>query len=148
MRRALLAVPFIMMACGKAETPAADSAAPAAAPAALTDADVSGTWTGTAMMEGTDSVIAHWTQVCSTGTCRGTSQENPDTVVSTYVIAADSSIGTSQPFADKTMGGVMLIDNWVVRVMGNQATGTGKFTLASKPDSVVMRYRIVGSKAP
>ncbi len=147
MRRLLLAVPF-MIACAKAETPAADSAAAAAAPAALTDADVSGTWTGTAMMEGTDSVVAHWTQVCASGTCRGTSQENPDTVVSTYVIAADSSVGTSQPFAEKSMGGVMLVDNWVVRVMGMQATGTGKFTLASKPDSVVMRYRIVGSKAP
>ena len=147
MRRLLLAVPF-MIACAKAETPAADSAAAATAPAALTDADVSGTWTGTAIMEGTDSVVAHWTQVCGTGTCRGTSQENADTVVSTYVIAADSSVGTSQPFADKSMGGAMVVDNWVVRIMGNQATGTGRFTLASKPDSVLMRYRIVGSKTP
>jgi|SRR5687768_3655021 len=145
MRRLLWAVPFLI-ACGGAETPPADSAA--AAPAALTDADVTGTWTGTAIMEGTDSIVAHWTQVCGGGTCRGTSQENPDTVVSTYVLAADSSMGTSQPFVDKTMPGVQLIDNWVARISGNQVTGTGRFTLAAKPDSVVMRYRIVGSKAP
>jgi hypothetical protein len=146
--RLLLALPFLI-ACGGAETPPADSAAAAAAPAALTDADVSGTWTGTAMMEGTDSIVAHWTQVCGGGTCRGTSQEAPtDTVVSTYVLAADSSVGTSQPFTDKNMPGVQLIDNWVARISGNQVTGTGRFVLASKPDSVVMRYRIVGSKAP
>ena len=147
MRRLLLVVPF-MIACAKAETPSADSAAAAAAPAALTDADVTGTWTGTAMMEGTDSVFAHWTQVCGSGTCRGTSQESPDTVISTYVITADSSMGTSQPYAEKSMGGVKLIDNWVVHISGNQVTGTGMMKLAEKPDSVVMRYRFVGSKAP
>ena len=145
MRRLLWAVPFLI-ACGGAETPPADSAA--AAPAALTEADVAGTWTGTAILEGTDSIVAHWTQVCAGGTCRGTSQEDPDTVVSTYVLEADSSRGVSQPFENTTMPGVMLIDNWVARVSGNQVTGTGRFTLAAKPDSVVMRYRIVGSKAP
>ena len=145
MRRYLFLVPFIF-ACAKAETPPADSAA--AAPAALTDADVSGTWTGTAIMEGTDSIISHWTQVCSSGTCRGTSQESPDTVVSTYVLEADSSRGTTQPFADKTMGGIMVTDNWVARVSGGQVTGTGMFKLADRPDSVLVRYRFTGTKAP
>ena len=148
MRRFLLALPFII-ACAKSETPPADSAAAAVAPAALTDADVSGTWTGTAILEGTDSIIAHWTQVCGAGTCRGTSQEAPgDTVVSTYVLEADSSRGTTQPYADKSLGGTMVIDNWVARISGNQVTGTGMFTLAAKPDSVLARYRIVGTKSP
>ena len=148
MRRFLLAVPF-MLACARAETPPADSAAAATTPAALTDADVSGTWTGTAMLEGTDSIIGHWTQVCGAGTCRGTSQEAPgDTVVSTYVLEADSSRGTTQPYADKSMGGTMIVDNWVARISGNQVTGTGRYTLASKPDSVLARYRFVGSKSP
>ena len=148
MRRFLLALPFII-ACAKAETPPADSAAAAIGPAALTDADVSGTWTGTSMLEGTDSIVAHWTQVCAGGTCRGTSTEAPgDTAVSTYVLEADSSMGVTQPYADKTMGGTMVIDNWVARISGSQVTGTGKFTLAAKPDSVLARYRFVGSKAP
>ena len=62
MRRLLLAVPFLI-ACAGAETPPADSAAMAAAPMALTETDVAGNWTGTAMMEGSDSVFANWTQV-------------------------------------------------------------------------------------
>lgn len=146
MRRFVFAC-LVLAACGRAETPPADSAA-GAMPAALTDADVSGTWTGTATLEGTDSVVANWTQVCAAGTCRGTSMQNPDTMVSTYVIEADSARGTSQPFAEQTMGGVRLLDNWVVRVSGNQVTGTGMFTLADKPDSVVMRYRIAGTRTP
>jgi len=148
MRRLLFAVPFLF-ACAKAETPPADSAAMAAAPAALTEADVAGTWTGTGTIEGTDSVFAHWTQVCAAGTCRGTSTEQPkDTSVSNYVIAADSSVGTGQPMADAAMGGAMVVDHWVVRISGAQATGNGWFTLAAKPDSVVMRYRITGTKSP
>jgi hypothetical protein len=147
MRRYLLVLPFVF-ACAKGEEMPADSAAMAAAPAALTEADVAGTWTGTAMMEGTDSVFAHWTQVCANGTCRGTSTESPkDTVVSTYVIAADSSAGTSVAQTQPGITG-MVIDHWVVRVNGNQATGTGMFTLADKPDSVVMRYRFTGTKQP
>ena len=147
MRRYLLVLPFVF-ACAKGEEMPADSAAMAAAPAALTEADVAGTWTGTAMMEGTDSVFAHWTQICANGTCRGTSTESPnDTVVSTYVISADSAVGTSTPQAQPGITG-MVIDHWVVRVNGNQGTGTGMFTLADKPDSVVMRYRISGTKTP
>ena len=148
MRRFLLAVPFIL-ACAGSETPPADSAAAATTPAALTDADISGTWTGTAMAEWTDSIISHWTQVCGAGTCRGTSQESPvDTAIATYVLEADSARGTTQPFADKNLGGTMVIDNWVARISGNQVTGTGRFTLASKPDSVLGRYRFVGTKSP
>ena len=148
MRRLMLALPFLI-ACAGSETPPADSAAMVAAPAVLTDADVSGTWTGTSMLEGTDSVVAHWTQVCAAGSCRGTSQEVPgDTVTSTYVLEADSTRGTSQPYVDKTMGGITGIDNWVARISANQVTGTGIFTLASKPDSVLARYRFVGTKAP
>jgi hypothetical protein len=147
MRRYLLIIPFLA-ACAGSETPPADSAA-AAAPAALTDADVSGTWTGTLMAQGSDSVVANWTQVCAAGTCRGTSQESPgDTTVASYTIAGDSVMGTSQPFADRQMGGAMVVDHWVSRPSGNQVAGTGMLTLAAKPDSVVMRYRIVGTKTP
>ena len=144
MRRYLFVLPFLI-ACGGAETPPPDSAA--AAPAALTDADVSGTWTGTLMMEGSDSVMAHWTDVCGAGTCRLTTQESPkDTSVSTYVLMADSAVGVSAAFPEASMGGTMVTDHWVARVSGNQVTGTGMFKLAEKPDSVVMRYRFTGTR--
>ena len=92
MRRYLLILPFVF-ACAKGEEMPADSAAMAAAPAVLTDADVSGTWTGTVTTEA-DSVIAHFSITCGAGACRQTSTESPkDTVPSTYVLAADSSAG-------------------------------------------------------
>ncbi len=147
MRRYLLVLPFLI-ACARSETPSADSAA-VAAPAALTDTDVSGTWTGTLMPQGSDSVVAHWTQVCAAGTCRGTSQETPgDTTIASYTIAGDSVMGTTQPYADKQMGGAMVVDHWVARPTGNQVVGTGMLTLAAKPDSVLMRYRLVGTRTP
>lgn len=145
MRRFMLALP-LLVACAGSETPPADSAAPAMA--MITDADVTGTWTGTATLEGTDSVFLHWTQVCGGGTCRGTSQEQPgDTIIATYTIAGDSAVGVTSPYADKTMGGVMVIDNWVSRPSGTQATGYGWAKLADK-DSVLARYRFTGSRAP
>lgn len=147
MRRYLLVLP-LLIACSKAETPPPDSAA-AAAPAALTDADVSGTWTGTLMPEGSDSVVAHWTDVCGAGTCRLTTQEFPkDTVVATYVIQGDSVVGTAAAYADPSMKGTMVTDSWVGRITGNQVSGSGHLNLAAKPDSVVMRYHFTGTKAP
>jgi hypothetical protein len=152
MRRYLLVVPFVF-ACAKGEKAPADSAAPAAAtpaaPAAITDADISGTWTGLAKMEGTDSTIAHFSITCGSGTCRITTTESPkDTIPSTYVLAADSSTGTSSPYADASMPGAKLVDHWVARTSNNQVTGHGWLTLANKPDSVLMRYTFSGTKAP
>ena len=146
MRRYLLVLPFVI-ACGGAETPPADSAA--AAPAALTEADVAGTWSGTAMMEGSDSVFANWSNMCSAGTCRFTTTQAPaDTVVHTYTLAADSMSGSSAPYAEASLGGTMVTDHWVARLAGNQVTGTGQVRLAATPDSVVMRYRFTGTKQP
>jgi hypothetical protein len=147
MRRLLFAVPLLLACAGSEEMPPADE--PATAMAAVTEADVAGTWTGTAMIEGTDSVFSHWTSVCGGGTCRLTSQEAPaDTSVSNYTMDADSVIGTGVPTADPTMGGVMVVDHWVGRVSGGMVTANGWITLAEKPDSVLMRYRVTGTKSP
>jgi hypothetical protein len=146
MRRYLFVLPFIV-ACGRAETPEADSAA--AMPAMLTEADVAGSWSGTAMMEGTDSVVAHWSNTCSGGSCQFTTTEAPkDTVMHTYVIETDSMIGTSAAYAEATMGGTMVTDSWVARFSGTQVSGTGMLKLAAQPDSVLMRYRFTGTKSP
>ena len=147
MRRYLLVLPFLI-ACSKAETPAADSAA-AAMPPALTEADVAGTWTGTSTPEAPDTGTVNFTVTCGGGSCHLVAAPAPnDTVHSTYVLAADSSVGTSTPYKDAQRGGAMVVDHWVARVTGNQVTGHGWTTLADKPDSVVSRNRFTGTKNP
>lgn len=150
MRSALMLLPLLVVGCAKSETPKPDSAAMAPAPAAtLTEADVAGTWTGTAKAAGTDSVMAHWTQICSAGTCRGTSQEDmKDTIPSTYTIMADSAVGQSQPYTPPGMKGGQIVDHWTVHIMNGKVNGTGYYALASKADSVVMRYTFEGAKQP
>ena len=146
MRRYLLVLPFLV-ACAKEEAPPADSAA-AAMPPALTEADVAGTWTGTATPEAPDTGTINFTITCGGGTCRNVLSIMPkDTVTSTYVLAADSSTGTSSPYKDPQTG-AMVVDHYVARVTGNQVTGHGWNTLADKPDSVVGRYRFTGTKSP
>jgi hypothetical protein len=150
MRPALMLLPLLVFACAKSETSKTDTSAMAAAPAAtLTEADVAGTWTGTAKAAGTDSVISHWTQICGGGTCRGTSQEDmKDTIPSTYTIMGDSAVGQTQPYKAPDMKGAEVVDHWTVHITGNNVTGTGQFTLASKPDSVLARYTFTGAKQP
>jgi hypothetical protein len=162
MRRVLKFIPVVavVLACAKTETPAADSAksdtamapamAPAAAPAvapALTEADVAGTWKGTNMPMGSDSVVAKWTQVCAAGSCKGTVEGSKVTMHAAYTMSGDSAVGVSQPFASPAAKGAKVIDTWVVRVHGDTATGTGAMKLASKPDSVVMAYHFAGTRA-
>jgi hypothetical protein len=153
MRRALIliSVAAIAVACAKKEeAPPADTTttamAPAAAPAPapLTEADVAGTWKGTSSPMTSDSVVSHWTQVCAAGKCTGTNTENKTTVHSTYTFSGDSSMGVSEPFAGPK--GVKMIDHWTVHLSSGNATGTGKQTLASKPDSVVLAYKFMGSR--
>ena len=155
MRRLLILSSAILAvaACTKTETPAVDTGttamAPEAAPApaAISEADVVGTWTGTSNAVGGDTTVFKWTQVCGAGKCKGTQEGSKVTINSSYTLAGDSAVGTSEPFSDpKMMKGAKMIDTWVVHIMGANATGTGAMKLASKPDSVVMAYRFTGSK--
>jgi hypothetical protein len=154
MRRTLHLIPVVIavLACAKTETPPADTAAvmpppeaPAMAPA-VTEADVSGTWKGTSKPEGMDTVVIKWTQVCAAGSCKGTTEGTTRTVQSTYTLAGDSAVGVSTPYADPAAKGAKVIDTWIVHFSGENATGTGAMKLASKPDSVVMRYSFTGSR--
>ena len=145
MRRVWIALP-LLFACAKAETP---PPAPPAGPVALTDADLAGTWTGTAMPMGSDSVIMRFTQICGAGMCKGVMEGAKDTLPATYTLSADSAYGQSTaPYADPMNKGQMVVDHWVFRMVGGKATGTGMVTLASKPDSTVLRYHFEGSRMP
>lgn len=147
MRRYLLVLPFLI-ACAKADTPPADSAA--AAPAALTDADITGNWSGTFHIDGdTAAVSAHWSDVCGAGTCRLTTTENPkDTVSFSYVIEGDSVRYNAPAHADAAFGGAMVTDAGVARISAGQINGNGTIRLADKPDSVLATYRFTGTKNP
>ncbi|MDP9177777.1 MAG: hypothetical protein M3O61_08860 [Gemmatimonadota bacterium] len=119
--------------------------APAMAPA-MTEADVAGTWTGTSMPIGSDSVVAKWTSVCAAGTCKGSNEGSKVTIQWTYTLSGDSSVAVSQPYSEPSVKGGQVIDTWVARVNGDNVTGTGAMKLASNPDSVVMRYSFTGSR--
>lgn len=148
MRRYLLVLP-LLIACAKAETPSADSVAAASGPPALTEADVAGTWSGTVTAQAPDTGSSNFTVTCGGGSCHLVAADAPnDTVHSTYVLAADSSTGTSTPHKEPAAGGATVVDHWVARVTGNQVTGRGYLTLADKPDSVVWRYTFTGTKNP
>src|SRR5687767_6665589 len=147
MRRYLLVLPFLI-ACAKADTPPADSAA--AAPAALTEADVAGNWSGTFKIEGdTAAVSAHWSDVCGAGTCRLTTVENPkDTVTFTYTLEGDSLRYNAPAHANASFGGAMVTDAGAARISSGTINGAGMIRLADKPDSVLARYTFTGTKAP
>lgn len=154
MRRGFTLIPVVVvaLACSKTDAPPADTTlsdvattTPAMAPA-LTEADVAGTWTGTSMPAGSDSVLSKWTQVCANGACRGTSEGSAIVLESTYTLSGDSSVGVSKPYSDPSFKGGKLIDTWAGRISGDNVTGTGASKLASKPDSVVMRYRFSGTR--
>jgi hypothetical protein len=143
MRRFLLLLP-LLVACAQAENAQTDTAA--AAPMALTEADVAGTWMGTAMPMGSDSVVAQWTQVCANGACTGMIEGGMDTIRSTYTISGDSAMGTSAPYASPIAAGAMVTDSWIVRPHGDSVMGTGIVRLADMPDSVVLRYHFAGAR--
>ena len=155
MSRVLMLIPVVagVMACAKTETPPANVAksdtamAPAMAPA-ITEADMAGTWKGTSMPMGSDSVVAKWTTVCAAGSCKGKNEGSKVTVQWAYTMSGDSAVGVSEPYSDPSAKGKQVIDTWVARVSGGNVTGTGVTKLASKPDSVVMRYRFAGSRTP
>jgi hypothetical protein len=142
MRRMLLLVP-LLFACSRSDQAQNNAAA---GTMALTEAEIAGTWMGTSMPEGSDSVVARWTQVCANGACTGTIEGTTDTLRSTYTLSGDSSVGRSAPYVSTAVGGVRAIDSWTVHLRDGKAVGTGMIVLADKPDSVLMRYHFEGSR--
>ena len=104
MKKAML-LAALVVACGKSETPKADSPAVAAGPAPLTAADVAGTWTGTTMAEASDSVLTRWTVIGDGMNGKWVREGSKDTVATMATYDADSSIITSAPYTDPNIPG-------------------------------------------
>jgi len=155
MRKAIL-LAVVVAACSRAETPATDTAAAAAtptpsAPAPLTPADIAGTWNGTTMAEGSDSVTNRWTVVRVTdSTSKLIFQGVRDSIPVSVRFDADSMIATSQAYTDPTMprGSQPVTFRSVGRLKDGKLVGNVTVMLASKPDSVVGRSRWEATKAP
>lgn len=148
MRRAFLFL-ALSVACSKPDTAKPDASAMSAdMPMMLTDAQMSGTWTGTTMPMASDSILVRWTQNCGGGSCKGTVEGSKDTVPSTYTISGDSAVGVTTAYVDPTVSTAKVIDTWTLHLKDGRVIGTGMFSLASKPDSILMRYRFDGSRRP
>ena len=161
MRKTFLLIGAVaFVACAKKEAGVADSsaAAPAAAPAApaapaaLTATDLVGTWNGQSMAQGSDSVLARWTcvQPATGNESKCVDAAAPkDTSVYTYTISGDSVMFTSAAYTPPAPPkSPKVIDHVVGRKAGDKWMGTAVTTLASKPDSVVMRTRWEATKTP
>ena len=84
--------------------------------------------------------------VCGAGKCTGTIEGMKETYTATYTLSGDSMIAVSPPFSDPAVKGGKVIDSWVGHFSGTNVMGTGEEKLASKPDSVVVRYRWSGTR--
>ncbi len=145
MRRLALLLPLVI-GCAKAEVPKDEAAT--AAPAAMAEADIAGTWSGE-FYSASDSLLGQWTQVCAGGTCRGTVVGQPDTVLSNYTLSADSAVGAVGAMSNPGFPGIKVTEQWVTRLTGpGKMMGTGMYMLAERPDSVLLRFRFTGTKAP
>src|SRR5687768_234628 len=98
MRKVLL-LAAALAACSTNDAKVDSAAATTDAPARLTAADVAGSWSGTTMAAGTDSVVNRWTTIRdSDSTGKLVSDNAADTIAYTVVYDADSMIATSKPF--------------------------------------------------
>lgn len=149
MRKVLLLLP-LALACAKSETAQTDTTPMAMAPAPLTANDVAGTWNGTVMREGSDSVVLRWTIISTTPPeFKMVFEGSPDTLTLTSSFDADSMFTTSPPYDDpSTPTKEMVIFRSVGRLQDGKLVGTSTVMLADKPDSVVARSRWEGTRAP
>ena len=149
MKKVMLLAAFLV-ACGPAEQPAVDTPA-TAGPAPISAADLAGTWTGTMMAEGSDSVLGRFTVVNPTGNdAKIVTEGSRDSVAMSHTFDADSFVATSAVYTDQNLPGKPQVTTRAVGrlVMPGQARGTSTIMLASKPDSVLLRTRWEATKSP
>ena len=152
--RKLLLVPLFLWACGGEKAPKMDDTA-MAAPAALTAADVVGSYDGTTMAEGTDSVILIWTSTTTTNAEGGlvgqlVQADAPETPVPmTATISGDSVTWMGGPYTPVGAAADAPQMTWtaVGRRTGDTWNGTVVFMMAGS-DSVVQRATWTATRTP
>ncbi len=145
MRRVLF-LPWILLACGGSKE---------AKTATLTPADLTGTYEGTTMADGTDSVVASWTAVVVTNAAGGLEGKlvnhaaPTDTVSFTQTISGDSVIAVSAAYTDPAapMGAPQLKWTSVSHGTGSERTGRVEIMAASS-DSLIQRVHWKATRTP
>jgi len=143
---------MILLAAGCAKEPKVETPA---APAALTVTDVTGSYTGSTMANGTDSVLATWTSASMTNASGGLegkfvdARTPTDTVAITGVLSADSVIWSSAPYLPPGAAAGSPQLKWVAvgHVSGNNWTGTA-VTMIAATDSVVQNSHWTATRTP
>jgi hypothetical protein len=151
----LLASAALLAACGaKDETPASDTSAMAAAtPAtpAVTLESSAGDYDWVMKAETGDSVVSKgMSHQNADGSAWSVNAANPkDTTKYTAVVQGDSVISTSMPYTDPAMPkAVGQVTFRVATIMtdGKQFRGTAAISPVSKPDTVIARGKLEGTK--
>jgi hypothetical protein len=110
------------------------------APAALTPADVAGSWSGSSMAAGTDSVVGTWTITMTSDSTGTFAMEGAPDLSYTVAFSGDSAIATSASYVDPNIRTDMIMWQSIGR-LDSAGTFGGTFTtmLAEKHDSIVAR---------
>lgn len=149
--RKLLLLPLVLWACGGAK-----EAPPAEAAAALTAADVTGTYVGSTMAEGTDSVLTTWTVRVTANAAGGldgkiVNDATPnDTVAFVMTVSGDSALGVSVPYTDPMApaGSPQMAWTSVARPGAGNAWSGSLAIMIAGTDSVVQRAHWAGTRTP
>jgi hypothetical protein len=152
MRNVTVLLLALTAACMGADNQASDSAdtiMPAGA-ATLTASDISGSWSGTTMAEGSDSVVGRWTTTqIDDSTAVLVFEGAPDSVRSRVTFDADSMVAESDPYTAATIPGSPQVRfRSVGRMSDGRLAGTSTLMLAANPDSVIRRSRWEATRAP
>jgi hypothetical protein len=143
---------MLLVAAGCAKEPKVEAPA---APAALMVTDVTGSYTGSTMANGTDSVLSTWTSVAMTNAAGGLegklmdAKAPTDSVAFTGVLSADSVIWSSAPFIPAGAPAGTPQMKWIAtgHVSGNTWTGTA-VTMIAATDSVTQNSHWTATRTP
>jgi hypothetical protein len=135
---------LLVVACAKADKPAADApASPPAATAGISLQDLAGTWSMKTMAEGSDSVLVAY-QLTATGTESGWTLNFPGRdplPMRVLAVAGDSVVTESGPYESVLRKGVQVTTRTVMRLSHGALAGT---TVASYSTGEELRLRTVG----
>lgn len=150
---ALLSCAVLLVACGGAETPPADSAAiaPAPAPAAtISLADVAGNWTQTVRTETSDSVLVT-AAVTATSDTTGwtiTLPGRPVMPVRVLRVDGDSIVTATGPYESVLRKGVQVTTENVLRMQDGKLVGITVARYQGAGADSVVRLRTELTRAP